>query len=362
MLHSKKLQTAAVLFLSVFIMESCKKDITDSALEIESARAKSKTVLTPLQQLGKQIFFDARLSEPVGVQSCGTCHAQDKAFADGKVLSDGFFKEKTLRNSPAIVNMINSEKFFWDARSEKLSDMVLNPVQDHIEMGLENIDDLVEKLNATSYYPALFTKAYGSSEITKNKVADALSQFLLSLASNRSKFDEGQATNFANFTTQEQRGKKLFEDVGCINCHGGVDLKVGIDELTNTLKSTDAANIGLEMNYADQGITGGVFKIPSLRNIELTAPYMHDGRFSSLNEVIDHYSDKAVDHPQLDNRLKSSNPGGGSWDGGSNNGGFLTLTHLNLPQSDKDAIVAFLKTLTDNDLITDERFSNPFNN
>jgi cytochrome c peroxidase len=309
--------------------------------------------------LGRVLFYDKKMSLNNST-ACGTCHLQDKAFADGKELSNGFFNEKTLRNSPSIVNVINSEKFFWDARSEKLSDMVLNPVQDHIEMGLEDLNDLEEKLAATSYYPELFKDAFGSSEITKEKVGDALTQFLMSMASTRSKFDKGQADNFASFTAIESRGKQLFEDVGCENCHGGQDFKLGENPNSSTLKSTDQANVGLEMQYSDQGIGDGIFKIPSLRNVELTGPYMHDGRFGTLEQVVNHYSDHTVNHPSVDDRLKSDNPGSGSWSGG--NGGFLTLTHLNLPQDDKDAIVAFLKTLTDNDLITDERFADPFNN
>lgn len=310
--------------------------------------------------LGRVLFYDKKMSLNNST-ACATCHLQDKAFADGMQLSDGFFNEKTLRNSPSIVNVINSEKFFWDARSDDLKDMVLQPVQDHIEMGLEDLADLEEKLAATSYYPALFEKAFGSTEVTREKVADALKQFLMSMASTRSKFDKGLTNNFANFTTIEARGKQLFEDVGCITCHGGTDFKLGIeDSQFSQLKSTDQANIGLDMVYEDQGISNGVFKIPSLRNIELTEPYMHDGRFQTLEQVVDHYSDHTVNHPNVDDRLKSDNPGGGSW--GGSNGGFLTLTHLNLAPADKAAIVAFLKTLTDNELVTDKRFSDPFEN
>ena len=309
--------------------------------------------------LGRVLFYDKKMSLNNST-ACGTCHLQDKAFSDGTKLSQGFFNEKTFRNSPSLINLINSEKFFWDARSEDLRDMVLNPVQDHIEMGLEDLGDLEEKLAATSYYPALFEEAFGSSEVTRDRVADALSQFLMSMTSTRSKFDKGEEFGFTNLTTEEARGMQLFEDVGCVTCHGGADFKLGIDENTSQHKSTDQANIGLNVVYEDEGIQDGIFKIPSLRNVELTAPYMHDGRFSTLEQVVDHYSDRTVDHPSVDDRLKSDNPGGGSWGGG--NGGFLTLTHLNLPQADKDAIVSFLKTLTDNDLVTDDRFSDPFNN
>ena len=310
--------------------------------------------------LGRVLFYDKKMSLNNST-ACGTCHLQDKAFADGKQLSDGFFNEKTFRNSPSIVNVINSEKFFWDARSEDLRDMVLKPVQDHIEMGLEDLSDLEEKLAATDYYPTLFQDAFGSSEITREKVAMALEQFLMSMASTRSKFDEGLENDFANFTTVEARGKQLFEDVGCITCHGGTDFKLGVEDQSGQLKSADQANIGLDMVYEDQGIFDGVFKVPSLRNVELTEPYMHDGRFQTLEQVVDHYSDHTMNHPRVDDRLKSDNPGGGSW-GGSGGGGTLILTHLNLSPADKAAIVSFLKTLTDNGLVTDERFSDPFEN
>lgn len=307
--------------------------------------------------LGRVLFYDEKMSLNNST-ACGTCHLQEKAFADGKKLSIGFSNEKTLRNSPAIINLIKGERFFWDARSETLTDMVLNPVQDHIEMGLEKLGDLEVKLAATNYYPALFEAAYGSKQITRDRIADALSQFLVSMSSTRSKFDEGSANNFANFTEEEKRGRLLFEEIGCNNCHGGLDFKAKEGQ------NLDQANVGLDFQYADQGMGEGVFKIPSLRNIELTAPYMHDGRFATLEAVVDHYSNNMVAHPNLDDRLKTDNPGSGSWNGGGSNtgGGFLMMSHLNLNPSQKAEIVAFLKTLTDNALITDDKFSDPFQN
>jgi cytochrome c peroxidase len=198
----------------------------------------------------------------------------------------------------------------------------------------------------------------------------ALAQFLRSMVSHRSRYDQGLASNFSNFTAEEQLGKDLFfswDRTHCQNCHGGVNFSGW---------GGDAANIGLEMEYVDKGlkeITGvasdeGRFKVPSLRNVALTAPYMHDGRFATLEEVVNHYDHGALANPYLDYRM-----GGNAiiFDGGFNGGGVIDPIpgggngtveprRLDLTDVEKRALVAFLKTLTDEALVNDPRYSDPF--
>ena len=295
--------------------------------------------------LGRVLFYDRKLSVNNKV-ACSSCHHQELAFSDGKVQSEGFTDQKTRRNAMTIVNTLNESTFFWDSRSTDLTDMVLMPVRDHVEMGLEELGDLETKLKATSYYPELFNAAFGSNEINQDKIADALEQFLNSMVTANSRFDEGQSSgNFDNFNQDQIAGLNLFwGDAMCGSCHAGTDFRGSWGE--------DWANIGLDMVYTDNGLgetqgtaSNGVFKVPSLRNIELTAPYMHDGRFQTLEEVVEHYSDNIQMHENLDWRLRSGNG---------------EALRLNLNQIEKRQLVAFLKTLTDHQFINDEKFSDPF--
>lgn len=295
--------------------------------------------------LGRVLFYDRKLSVNNKV-SCSSCHHQELAFSDGKAQSEGFTDQKTRRNAMTIVNTLNEHTFFWDSRSNDLTDMVLMPVRDHVEMGLEELSDLEVKLKATSYYPELFNAAFGSDEISKDKIADALNQFLNSMVTANTKFDEAQSiANFDNLNPDERAGLDLFwGNAMCGSCHGGTDFRGSWGE--------DWANIGLDLIYEDNGLgelgvvqSDGMFKVPSLRNIELTAPYMHDGRFQTLEEVIEHYSSNIQNHENLDWRLRD---------------GSGQALRINLNQTEKDQLVAFLKTLTDHQFINDEKFSDPF--
>ncbi len=173
------------------------------------------------------------------------------------------------------------------------------PVQNHLEMGMEKLDNLVIKLQKAPYYPALFNAAFGSPDITAGRIADALAQFMRSMQSFNSKFDQGVGSNFSNFSPQEVEGEGLFRQFHCNSCHGGNNLNNGgMGSLHNMEMGNDWANDGLDATNSDPGlmdVTGqatdnGVFKVPSLRNIALTAPYMHDGRFQTLDQVIEHYN------------------------------------------------------------------------
>jgi cytochrome c peroxidase len=306
--------------------------------------------------LGRVLFYDTKLSLNNTV-SCASCHHQDKAFTDGQALSAGFEGRITSRSAMAICNPITQNNLFWDSRSSNVKDLVLRPVQNHVEMGMDNMDRLVAKLNKTTYYQNLFNNAFGSSEITADKIADALSMFVASITtSDRVNTRDVAGQPLATFTALEQTGHNLFQQ-NCASCHSGANLIAddgpsggygggssnGIFGSNSDKKG--ATNIGLDLNYADNGVGDGNFKIPSLRNIMLTAPYMHDGRFKSLNEVLNFYTSGIKNHTHLDTKFKSVNGG---------------VQRIVLSSIEKEAVIAFLKTLTDTKMTTDPKFSNPF--
>jgi len=307
--------------------------------------------------LGRVLFYDTKLSLSNEV-SCASCHHQSKAFSDKVALSEGIINNQTPRNSQAIINPAMEQTFFWDSRVSDLEEMVLLPIQNHNELGLEKLDDLVTKLSRVDYYQPLFEEAYGDAEVSKPRIATALADFLQSMFSADSKHDKAMNQIVLTgtedvFSARELAGKAVFEESGCNNCHGGPDLRGTWGD--------DWANIGLEMEYTDKGLgeegvifggegAEGFFKVPSLRNIELTGPYMHDGRFNTLLEVVNHYNEGIVPHPNLDWRLTE---GFGGEDG-------PTPKRLNLTNTEKEDLITFLKTFTDHSLITDERFSDPF--
>ena len=297
-------------------------------------------------RLGRVLFYDKKLSISNTI-SCGSCHIQSSGFSDVTALSQGFKGLHTSRNSSSIGNAALSASLFWDGRNSTVKSMTLNPVQNHIEMGMEDLNFLVKKLSSTSYYPDLFKKAFGNSEITKERIANALAQFVCSMVSVDSKYDKESAVSFRGFSELEKKGKDLFfsSKTNCTACHGGPNFSVNsVNSFNDYTSSNGTANIGLDIQYKDQGFGNGKFKIPSLRNVELTAPYMHDGRFKTLEEVVEHYNSGIANHPQLDRNLKINGQ----------------PRRLNLNEQDKKALVAFLKTLTDETLVKDVKFSDPF--
>ena len=303
--------------------------------------------------LGRVLFYDKNFSLN-NTKSCGSCHLAEDGFSDPSQFSVGFEGGVTGRNSMGLANAryYNNGRFFWDERAETLEEQTLMPIQDPIELGM-TLDGLVTKLQGVNYYPKLFEDAFGDSTITSDRISLALAQFIRSMVSYQAKYDVGltaaggnENQNFANFTAQENRGKQLFfaNRTRCSDCHEAA-VFVGDRPRNNGLDATttDAGEGGVNGNQNDEG----KFKVPSLRNIELTGPYMHDGRFATLEEVIEHYNSGVEDHPNLDNRLRQ----------GGNNG---TPRRLNLSDDDKAALVAFLKTLTDETMINDVKFSDPF--
>ncbi len=224
-------------------------------------------------------------------------------------------------------------RFFWDERAATLEAQVLLPVQDPVEMGM-TLPKLEEKLAAAGFYEPLFEAAFGTPEITSDRIARSLAQFIRSLVSANSRFDRSQES-VLELTPQELQGLRLFQNRAmCWACH-----------LPNTFAGAGARNNGLDSVSADSGAGHGRFKAPSLRNIAMRPPYMHDGRFATLEEVIEHYAQGVQLNPDLDPSLRM--PSG-------------TIRSLGLSVADRAALVAYLRTLTDSAFLVDPRFADPF--
>lgn len=309
--------------------------------------------------LGRVLFYDKQLSAN-GTVSCATCHKQEKGFSDDATLSIGFEGETTRRHSMSLVNAkwYGRGRFFWDERATTLEEQVLMPFQDSVEMGM-TLDEVVNSVNARDFYPDLFENAFGTNEINSERIAMALAQFVRSIVSVESKYDVGRpevnapTDNFPNFTQSENNGKRLFflpiplGGGGCVGCHS-TEAFINTDNGTtnNGLDVTSTDDLGV-FEAINNPIFIGRFKVPSLKSIELTAPYMHDGRFATLEEVVEHYNSGIKKHPTLSNALINNNTG--------------EPVRLNFNEQQKTDLVNFLKTLTDYNLSNDVRFSNPFN-
>ncbi len=295
--------------------------------------------------IGRVLFYDKALSLHNNV-ACASCHLQQNAFSDIVAFSDGFDGLKTERNAMPIINLFEERKigYFWDIRETKIENMVLKPVENHIEMGFEKSEFIPEKLNHLPYYKALFKKAYGDENATTKRVQESLSQFLFSIVSNNTKFDKGLKQNFTNFTQEEYNGKNLFVQNGCNNCHLVTPSSPSFPSSYGQSASNTMGNNGLDLKDADKGKKGG-FKIPRMKNVAITGPYMHDGRFKTLEEVIDHYSTGIKNNPTLSTSLKSFNN---------------LPKQFNFTDKQKKELIAFLNTLTDEAMLTDPKFSSPF--
>jgi len=334
--------------------------------------------------LGRVLFYDNKLSIN-NAKNCASCHKQHKAFSDVVAKSNGFKGDQTHRNSMPIFNTRFMSTFFWDSRIDNMEDQVVMPVADHIEMGLNDEEFIIEKLSTSEHYPQLFTDAFGDATISMDRVKKALAQFVRSISSYQSKYDEGLEQNFTNFNYKEIQGMAIFANAQCNSCHKLEGIQTVMQQFPELIKPGNFsfnnidilsepifpgevevnANIGLDAEYKDKGlyyITGnksdeGRFKIPNLRNIALTGPYMHDGRFSTLEDVLEHYNSGILDHDNLDMRLKS---GIGNFYSGAANSGTGEPVNFDFDSDEIDALLAFFNTLTDNKLLGDEKFSNPF--
>ena len=318
--------------------------------------------------LGRVLFYDTNLSTTNSV-SCSSCHDQSNAFGDTNNVSQGI-NGQTPRHSMRLINsrFAIENKFFWDERANSLEEQTTMPIQDHIEMGFSgdngdlNFNDLITKLNATEYYPELFTLAFGTSEITETRIQKALAQFVRSIQSFDSKYDDGrilvnnEAQSFPNFTTQENLGKTLFLQppvfnasgsringgVGCAGCHQAPEFDIDPNTLNNGVIGT-ASGTGTDFT---------VTRSPSLRDVikqdgTSNGPFMHIGISNNIATVLNHYDQINLSgNTNLDQRLRPN--------------GFPQ--QLNMTPSEKDAIISFIRTLAGNDVYTDEKWSNPFIN
>lgn len=314
--------------------------------------------------LGRVLFYDKNLSSDKTV-SCASCHKQEIGFADDRAVSLGVESREGTRNSIALSSVANFAAyygtdlngafgipFFWDNRAGTASEQNIGSMTNPLEMNMKD-HEIADAVKAQAFYAPLFKKAYGDSEITTARISGAIASFVNSLGSYQSRFDvaANQYTaqnnwpnydaNFSVLSAAENRGKALYMS-NCASCHTA----------SFGRPSLFLSNNGLDAEVVDRGvgaITGnsselGSFKVPTLRNIALTAPYMHDGRFQTLEQVIEHYSTGIKNSPNLASELRSNG----------------SAKKFNFTEQQKNDLISFLNTLTDDVLKTDNRFANPF--
>ncbi|SFT39111.1 cytochrome c peroxidase [Lishizhenia tianjinensis] len=284
--------------------------------------------------LGRKLFYDPLLSLD-GSVACANCHQQGTAFADGQQhpFSIGVDNEVGIRNAPMLTNLAFFKEFFWDGGVTHLDFVPINAIESEIEMK-ESLSNVVSKLNANAEYLLAFKKAFDVDSISSPYLLKALSQFTLMMVSASSPYDKW-LNHSGELTQQEQEGLNLFQSK-CATCHTGV-----------LFTNHEYRNIGLDSIYPDKGralisenpLDDGKFRVPSLRNVALTAPYMHNARFWSLKEVLDHYDTGVLEVENLAPELRNEPQIG-----------------IPLSEVEKEAIISFLKTLSDVDFIQDQKF------
>lgn len=289
-------------------------------------------------ELGKKLFYDGRLASD-GVVSCGFCHEQSSAFTHhGHTVSQGVDGLSGTRNTPSIQNLGFQTQFMFDGASEHLDLQPLLPLTNPVEMN-SNLTEIVKMLNADDQYKKLFALAFPDKPINTEYMLKAMSQFLVMVTSSNSKFDKFRRNESGgDFTTEESQGYAIF-NAKCASCHA-TDLQTDDRFRNNGLAVNAFVNDIGRYRVTENAQDYYKFKVPSLRNVEKTAPYMHDGRFGSLESVLNHYSSGVQNSATLDPIL--------------NQNGKLGIA---LNADDKTKLIAFLKTLTDNQYLTDKRFS-----
>ncbi|MEM0955445.1 MAG: cytochrome-c peroxidase [Pseudomonadota bacterium] len=321
--------------------------------------------------LGRVLFYDRQLSVNNTI-ACASCHQQDTAFSDPAVVSAGV-NGQTGRHSMRLINarFAAERRMFWDERANSVEDQSTQPIQDHVEMGFSgeegdpDIDDLIARMEGLDYYPTLFETAFGTATITENRMRLAIAQFVRSIQSFDSRYDEGLALNggdedatFPNFSALEEQGRQLYMTnprfnnasvrtgggLGCNRCHRAPEFDISPGSDNNGVISVVGSDV-----LTDLSIT----RSPSLRDLvdpqgQPNGPMMHDGSMATVADVLAHYNDIAL-NDNLDNRLRGDSPG--------NTG---TGQQLNLTPQETSAVEAFLLTLAGNNVYTDERWSNPF--
>jgi cytochrome c peroxidase len=308
--------------------------------------------------IGRVLFYDKNLSKNNSV-ACASCHKQEFAFADNVAFSKGFEHLETKRNSISIQNIGQNAiimppqqevHLFWDGRESSLTSLIAKPIANHIEMGMEDTNILLSKLNNLPYYKNLLQTAHGTSTLTMEIIAQDMSLFLSGINSSRSRFDRQFMGSFPNgftFSPLEEKGKILFNTTyQCSNCHHPSPGMYVNNSFFNIGLDADVTDNG-RMNVTNESNMEGAFKVPDLHNVAVTAPYMHDGRFKTLEEVLEHYSHGIKKSSSLSTLLKNE---------------FGNPIQLNITEEDKIALIAFLQSMTDGEMITNPLFSNPFKN
>ncbi|WP_157637700.1 cytochrome-c peroxidase [Flexithrix dorotheae] len=348
-----------ILFLLISgIMLACNEDISPDIkpfyIDLDVPEYMGTTVPFPERnpfskegiELGRMLFYDPILSSNNQV-SCATCHKQELAFSDGMSLSTlGVSGEKLQRHTPALINLAWNNGLFWDGGAKDLESLAFAPLTHPDEMN-QDITELVEELKQIPDYKERFKKVFGKDTIQSALIVRALAQFQRSLVSFDSKYDRYLKSGEAGFLNAlELEGMQLVEEK-CGGCHSGVNFtdlgfhNNGLDaEFPAAPEHVGKGRNRVTLNPEELG----AFKTPTLRNIILTAPYMHDGRFKSIDEVLDHYAQNMVNSPTLDTLLTGQNDKIG----------------IPISENEKQAIVAFLHTLTDLSFIQNQAFSNPF--
>lgn len=302
-------------------------------------------------RLGRMLFYDSLLSRDNTV-SCATCHVQSDGFSDINRFSEGVNGGIGGRQAMAIFNMAyHSNQFFWDGRANLLRDQSLLPIQDHLEMD-ETLPNIVVKLMSDTMYTNQFIRAFGTDKINSTKVSLALENFMMSIISEDSKYDKYLAGKGV-LTASEERGRTLFfgeyneffpsvSGADCAHCHAG-------NNFENDLYMNNGLDTDNEFSdYGREKATGDIndrakFKVTSLRNIAVTPPYMHDGRFNTLEEVVDHYNGEVENSSTVNPALLGT-----------------TTTGLMLDAQEKQDLVNFLKTLTDETFLNNPEYKSPF--
>lgn len=361
-----KFKILIILFCSaILLIKSCKKDqeILLSDTQTTPYELVHKPGMPPFALpadnpltnegvlLGRMLFYDPIVSLDSSV-SCASCHRLDLAFSDGLKVGKGIRGQILGRNSMPLYNLMWQKKFFWDGRAKTLREQVLIPIQAHNEMDM-NLYDLAVKLGKSKRYQSAFQKAFPNQAMSPEYASKALEQFLVTLISFNAPIDQlhNRTDTLAVISASALRGLQMFmkpvENGGadCFHCHSNNPF------FGNNSVSGSMVNNGLDFQFTDNGfgsatgnsLDNGKFKIPSLRNVAVSAPYMHDGRFDNLDEVMDFYSSGIkLNSPNLDINILSHGK------------------QLNLTQQQKDDIVEFMKTLTDQSFLTNPGFKTPF--
>ncbi len=378
-LDSKKhLRAAGLILLTGLVLVACKND-DDEEFECKTSSNLCEVVpnigtpyelevpyffsdpslpsFNPLTEegiaLGKHLFWEKSLSRNNTV-SCGSCHFPEGSFADNAAVSTGLYGETGNRSSMPLINMAWNTSFFWDGRSATLEDQIIQPLINPIEMDF-TWAEAVERIGQDSVYQEMFTDAFGTPCVDSLRMSFAMAQFIRTMISGQSKFDKARYFGGASLTPSEIRGMELFLAEGgdpevfpggqnggdCFHCHGGALVEFTDHHFHNNgLDSVFTDDLGRE-EFSGLIYDRGLFRTPTLRNIALTAPYMHDGRFETLHEVVEHYNSGGHDSPSLDPLIKF--PGEG----------------LGLSPQDVDDLVNFLETLSDQEFTENESFHDP---